>query len=174
MRLTEGVKISNNYCLRKQTIIVCARCTPPPDSVGSVSLRFGHATALTVHRTVIHYRSAASLPRGGSLIFNLPQRINLVRIGALDAAFRTQGYHSKNKISPKEGDIFYLFELFVFHGNVFAFFVINARRLSILFVAISKIHFYLLSNSCFLLFGKLIVIQQRLHLCFERFLRVIT
>ncbi len=28
----------------------------------SVSLRLGHATALTVHRTVIHYRVAASLP----------------------------------------------------------------------------------------------------------------
>ena len=28
----------------------------------SVSLRFGHATALTVHRTVIHYRVAALLP----------------------------------------------------------------------------------------------------------------
>ena len=32
-----------------------------------VSLRFGHATALTVHRTVIHYRSAASLPTGEGL-----------------------------------------------------------------------------------------------------------
>ena len=35
---------------------------PPPS--GAVSLRLGHATALTVHRTVIHYRSAASLPQG--------------------------------------------------------------------------------------------------------------
>ena len=30
----------------------------------SVSLRLGHATALTVPRTVIHYRVAASLPTG--------------------------------------------------------------------------------------------------------------
>ena len=31
---------------------------------GAVSLRLGHITALTVHRTVIHYRDAASLPQG--------------------------------------------------------------------------------------------------------------
>ena len=36
--------------------------TPPPLAV---SLRLGHIAALTVHRTVIHYRDAASLPRGG-------------------------------------------------------------------------------------------------------------
>ena len=30
---------------------------------GDVLLRFGHATALTSHRDVIHYRVAASLPR---------------------------------------------------------------------------------------------------------------
>ena len=33
----------------------------------SVSLRLGHAPALTVHRTVIHYRRAASLPDKVSL-----------------------------------------------------------------------------------------------------------
>ena len=32
-----------------------------------VSLRLGHAPALTVHRTVIHYRRAASLPDKVSL-----------------------------------------------------------------------------------------------------------
>ena len=31
------------------------------------SLRLGHASALTVHRTVIHYLVAASLPRKGRL-----------------------------------------------------------------------------------------------------------
>ena len=31
---------------------------------GAVSLRLGHIAALTVHRTVIHYRDAASLPQG--------------------------------------------------------------------------------------------------------------
>ena len=34
----------------------------------SVSLRLGHATALTPHCGVIHYRVATSLPPGGSLI----------------------------------------------------------------------------------------------------------
>ena len=33
----------------------------------SVSLRLGHAPALNVHRTFIHYRRAASLPSRGSL-----------------------------------------------------------------------------------------------------------
>ena len=33
----------------------------------SVSLRLGHATALTVHRTVIHYRVDTALPSRGSL-----------------------------------------------------------------------------------------------------------
>ena len=41
----------------------------------SVSLRFGHATALTVPRTVIHYRSAASLPPGGSLKIHLRKKV---------------------------------------------------------------------------------------------------
>ena len=31
----------------------------------TVSLRLGHISALTVHRTVIHYRNAASLPYTG-------------------------------------------------------------------------------------------------------------
>ena len=45
--------------------------TPPPDirmrmsPPLAVSLRLGHIAALTVRRTVIHYRDAASLPRGG-------------------------------------------------------------------------------------------------------------
>ena len=33
----------------------------------SVSLRLGHVAALTVHRTVIHYRADTSLPSKGSL-----------------------------------------------------------------------------------------------------------
>ena len=33
----------------------------------TVSLRLGHISALTVHRTVIHYRNAASLPSRGRL-----------------------------------------------------------------------------------------------------------
>ncbi len=41
----------------------------------SVSLRLGHATALTVHRTVIHYRVDTALPlnhsRGGLVDFFL-------------------------------------------------------------------------------------------------------
>ena len=35
----------------------------------TVSLRLGHASALTVHWTVIHYLGAASLPPGGRLIY---------------------------------------------------------------------------------------------------------
>ena len=35
---------------------------PSVGCADSVSLRLGHAPALTVHRTVIHYRRAASLP----------------------------------------------------------------------------------------------------------------
>ncbi len=39
----------------------------------TVSLRLGHAPALNVHRTFIHYRRAASLPyRGAQPIFFLP------------------------------------------------------------------------------------------------------
>ena len=41
-------------------------------SAPAVSLRLGHATALTVHRTVIHYRSAASLPQGEAYYRHLP------------------------------------------------------------------------------------------------------
>ena len=36
-----------------------------PSAGPPVSLRLGHAPALTVHRTVIHYRSAALLPFSG-------------------------------------------------------------------------------------------------------------
>ena len=32
----------------------------------SISLRLGHATALTVHRTVIHYRVDTALPKGAT------------------------------------------------------------------------------------------------------------
>ena len=42
--------------------ISASRARNPP-----VSLRLGHATALTVPRTVIHYRVAASLPAGEGL-----------------------------------------------------------------------------------------------------------
>ena len=35
------------------------------------SLRLGHASALTVHRTVIHYLVVASLPRKGRLKHHL-------------------------------------------------------------------------------------------------------
>ena len=38
--------------------------THPPRGGHPVSLRLGHATALTSHRDVIHYRVAASLPQG--------------------------------------------------------------------------------------------------------------
>ena len=38
-------------------------------SVPPVSLRLGHARVLTVHRTVIHYAHAASLPEGRGLRF---------------------------------------------------------------------------------------------------------
>ena len=42
---------------------------PHPRKRSTVSLRLGHATALTVHRTVIHYRVDTALPlnhsRGG-------------------------------------------------------------------------------------------------------------
>ena len=41
-------------------------------SAPAVSLRLGHATALTVHRTVIHYRSAASLPQGEAFLTTHP------------------------------------------------------------------------------------------------------
>ena len=34
-----------------------------------VSLRLGHASALTVHWTVIHYLGAASLPKGEGNLF---------------------------------------------------------------------------------------------------------
>ena len=40
---------------------------PSVGFAASVSLRLGHAPALNVHRTFIHYRRAASLPSRGSL-----------------------------------------------------------------------------------------------------------
>ena len=40
----------------------------PPLTRSPVSLRLGHARALTPHRGVIHYPRAASLPPGGRLI----------------------------------------------------------------------------------------------------------
>ncbi len=54
-------------------ICVWARGLLPPLSRSPVSLRLGHARVLTVHRTVIHYARAASLPPGGRLICNLPK-----------------------------------------------------------------------------------------------------
>ena len=49
-------------------LVIHAVQTPPPlirQPQGSppVSLRLGHAAGLTVHRTVIQYRAAASLPK---------------------------------------------------------------------------------------------------------------
>ena len=41
------------------------RQTPPPPPAVPVSLRLGHAAALTCHRHVIHYRGVASLPLSG-------------------------------------------------------------------------------------------------------------
>ena len=46
--------------LSKDTSSVAAYAVPP------VSLRLGHRAALTVHRTVIHFRTVASLPQGES------------------------------------------------------------------------------------------------------------
>ena len=61
MRGVEDVAPYNvQYCLRKP--IPLRRLTAPP-----VSLRLGHARVLTVHRTVIHYAHAASLPEGRGL-----------------------------------------------------------------------------------------------------------
>ena len=44
---------------------VCARGLLPPLSRSPVSPRLGHTRVLTVHRTVIHFARAASLPLGG-------------------------------------------------------------------------------------------------------------
>ena len=54
-KLTEGVRFY-------QTLIFI----PSVVKDATVSLRLGHATALTVHRTVIHYRADTSLPYRGA------------------------------------------------------------------------------------------------------------
>ena len=46
---------------------------PLTRDAGAVSLRFGHATALTVRRTVIHYRVALRFPKGEP-IFIFPDK----------------------------------------------------------------------------------------------------
>ena len=53
--------------VRKRTIGYACGRRPHPSAalrLPPVSLRLGHAAALTCHRHVIHYRGAASLPKG--------------------------------------------------------------------------------------------------------------
>ena len=50
--------------MRGKSTTSSERRNPPP----TFSLRLGHATALTVHRTVIHYRVDTALPSRGRLI----------------------------------------------------------------------------------------------------------
>ena len=63
---TEGLKLD------EISLPQSASLTAPPEEepiitfATSVSLRLGHATALTVHRTVIHYRVDTSLPYRGA------------------------------------------------------------------------------------------------------------
>ena len=52
----------------------------PPLRGPPVSLRLGHAAVLTVRRTVIHYRFAASLPPGDAFI----ERIRSVRLSGVE------------------------------------------------------------------------------------------
>jgi len=61
-RLTEGerVDVKSNQILKSRRLL-------PPLTRSPVSLRLGHARALTPHRGVIHYPRAASLPPGGRL-----------------------------------------------------------------------------------------------------------
>ena len=54
---------------------ILLRMLLPPLSRSPVSLRLGHARALTPHRGVIHYPRAASLPPGGRLSCAVPLRI---------------------------------------------------------------------------------------------------
>ena len=58
-----------NFYICNIAIIAIKKCSCISPSVilprqnATVSLRFGHGSALTVHRTVIHSLAAASLPR---------------------------------------------------------------------------------------------------------------
>ena len=62
----------------------------PPLTRSPVSLRLGHARALTPHRGVIHYPRAASLPLGGRL-FVSP---NVTQIGRKNK-FSAENYVSR-------------------------------------------------------------------------------
>ena len=66
-----GLRRSRKEFKSDKTLFFCRLCRPvslcsTTPSVGyaaSVSLRLGHVAALTVHRTVIHYRADTSLPQ---------------------------------------------------------------------------------------------------------------
>ena len=65
---TEGLKLDEISLPQSRHKVVPA---PPEEEpiitfAASVSLRLDHATALTVHRTVIHYRVDTSLPYRGA------------------------------------------------------------------------------------------------------------
>ena len=57
------------------------------DENATVSLRLGHAAALTPHRGVIHYRVAASLPHEGGLYRLVSDTIDLYSIRGLSSFF---------------------------------------------------------------------------------------
>ena len=53
-----------NAAMGLRPILCCAKVPHQSASLTAVSLRLGHATALTCPRQVIHYRGVASLPKG--------------------------------------------------------------------------------------------------------------
>ena len=63
-----------------------------------LSLRFGHFSGLTVHRTVIQYLEAASLPPGWRFIFQLDS-LDLKRLRAGDPSDRVGRFPTLSAIS---------------------------------------------------------------------------
>ena len=75
-----------------------------------------------MHACSFRHGKPCHLPPGGRLLFSYSIAINTtVGVGALDAAFRTQGCHGKNKISPEEGDIFTCLNYLFFEGTSLPF-----------------------------------------------------
>ncbi len=79
LHFSKGVRIRDSTRLRCPTS-ACGDKSPCHLSTAAFSLRFGHGSALTIHRIVIHFLAAASLPcalassatGGGQARFPLP------------------------------------------------------------------------------------------------------
>ena len=88
-----------------------------------VSLRLGHATALTTHRVVIHYRVAASLPPRGRLRIERLRREKRTLIRQNHEGFDTfpQGKANVRAASPRTNSAFSVYNsAFIIYNLAFS------------------------------------------------------